>query len=228
MAIILGNYTFDAARTAVIEKWDEVAGRDARIIQIKGIVDGLSSPELLETALDAILKVASECEEQTVLSLRPGRRLYVRRTGFSREIQRDAVVGTFGLTLEAQNPFEESETVVNVAWSITESGGSTLITAAGSAPALPVITLTAIGTIMEPGISDGTRQIVYPGMVTNGKSLVLDVSAGMATLDGLNVTPYTVGLFPRLAPGGTTLHYTDSMDSSHRATASIAYRDRWW
>jgi len=228
VAIVLGNYTFDETRTTVTEKWDEVAGRDARIIQIKGVVDGLASPELLATALDAILKAASEGEEHTVLSLRSGRRLYVRRTGSSREIQRDALVGTFVLTLETQNPFEESETVMNVAWSITESGGSTLITAAGSAPALPVIMLTAIGTVMEPCISDGTRQIVYPGIVSNGKSLVLDSAARTAILDGLDVTPYTTGLFPQLMPGGTTLVYTDSFDSSHRVTANVAYRDRWW
>ncbi len=228
MAIILGAYTFDAARTAVVEKFEEVGGRDARVIHLKGVVEGADSEEALEAGLDVIMQAASEQGGQTLLSLRPGRRLYVRRTEFSREIQREALTGAFCLTLEAHDPCEEAETPVTVAWSIAQSGATKTITVLGTAPALPVITLTALGTLIEPGISDGTRRITYPGTVPNGKCLVLDCAAGSVVVDGIEVTPYTTGLFPQLDPGGATLRYSDHASSSHQASASITYRDRWW
>lgn len=228
MVIILGDYTFDAARTAVVEKFEEVGGRDARIVHLKGVLDGMASMEALEAALDVIMQAASEQGEQTRLSLRPGRRLYVRRTEFSREIQRDTLTGTFCLILEAHEPCEEAETPVTVEWSIAQSGATKTITVLGTAPAFPVIMLTAMGTLIEPSISDGTRRITYPGTVPNGKCLVLDCAAESVLVDGIEVTPYTTGLFPQLDPGGATLRYSDHSSSSHQALASIVYRDRWW
>ncbi len=228
MAIILGDYTFDAARTAVVEKFEEVGGRDARVVHLNGVVEGAGSAEALEAALDVIMQAASERGEETLLSLRPGRRLYVRRTAFSREIQREALTGAFCLTLEAHEPCEEAETPITAAWSIAQSGATKTITVLGTAPALPVITLTALGNLIEPCISDGSRQIMYPGTVPNGKCLVLDCAAGSVLVDGIEVTPYSKGLFPQLDPGGTTLRYSDHSGSSHQASVSIAYRDRWW
>lgn len=228
MAITLGNYTFDEARTSVIERYEEVGGQDARVIQIKGVIEGLATLDLVEAALDSILDAASDQEEETPLVLRSGRRLYVCRTKFSREVLRDGLVGSFVLTLEAQNPFEESLTETLVSWNITSSGQTKTLTTSGNVFALPKITLVASGNVVNPAFTDGTRQITYLGTVANGKTLVFDAMEGKVTLESEIVTPYASGLFPRIAPGGATLTYTDHASSSHAASVTAAYRDRWW
>ena len=75
---------------------------------------------------------------------------------------------------------------------------------------------------------DGTRTLAYSGTVADGESLVLDSAAGTASLNGQDVTPYTSGVFPRVAPEGTTLTYVDDATSSHTASVTVAFRDRWW
>jgi hypothetical protein len=56
----------------------------------------------------------------------------------------------------------------------------------------------------------------------------MDGRSGVVTLEGADVTPYTSGEFPRIAPEGTTLTYEDDAASSHTAAVTVAFRDRWW
>ena len=72
------------------------------------------------------------------------------------------------------------------------------------------------------------ERIIDEGQVENGSTLMIDGPAREVRLDGVVVTGYTIGEFPRLAPGEMTLTYTDDPASSHLVTASIAHRDRWW
>jgi hypothetical protein len=113
-------------------------------------------------------------------------------------------------------------------WNILGSGAQLSLASNGNAPALPVITLLAVGDVVNPAFSDGERAITYFGTVENGSELVLDGRAGRATLNGAEVTPYTFGIFPRIAPEGTTLEYTDGGAGSHTANAVVEFRDRWW
>jgi len=94
--------------------------------------------------------------------------------------------------------------------------------------AKPVVTLIASGDLANPSISDGERTMGYAGIAADGETLVMDAETAKVTLEGEDVTPYTSGLFPRLSPGGTTLTYTDDGSSSHTASATVAYRSRWW
>lgn len=228
MAIVLGGYTFDDARTSVVEKHEEIGGRDARVIQIKGVIDECTSLALLEAELDQILAAASEEEDNAILTLRTGRRLLVRRTGFSREILRGALTGSFVIDLEAKNPYEEAESLTEVTWSISSSGATKALSTNGNVFALPTVTLVASGAVVEPSFSDGTRSIAYTGEIGDGETLVFDAAQGVATLEDEDVAPYTTGLFPQIAPGGSTFTYTDDDDSSHTASVTITYRDRWW
>lgn len=228
MAIVLGTYRFGEAGIAVAEKQEEIGGRDARMIQIRGMIDGFATLTALETELDAIAAAASNDGEATVLSLRPGRRLLVRRAGFTREIRRDALAGSFSLTLEARDPFEESEFLTSVSWPIEMSGATKVFGSSGNVFALPIITLAASGAVITPSFSDGTRSMKYLGELADAQTLVIDAGAGRVVLDGNDVTPYTEGLVPRIGPGETTLTYTDDAESSHTAAVTVAYRDRWW
>jgi hypothetical protein len=228
MAIILGTYTFDESRTSVVEKHEEVGGKDSRLIILKGIIEGASSQEVLEAELDAILAAASEDQEELHLALRPGRHLMVRRVAFSREIATTHLVASFELTLEAQNPWELADAEAQTLWAVTASGDTQDITTTGNTHAFPEIRLAAAGSILYPTFSDGLHSLTYEGLVADGETLVFDGPNARATLDGIDVTPYISGTFPRVMPGGSTLTYTDDAASSHTAAATIFTRDRWW
>lgn len=227
MAVTLGSVTFGEL-TTIKEKYEEVGGRDERSVIVSGAIAGKSSVAQIEAALDAILDAASEADYSAELSLRPGRRLYVRRRKFQREISLGPLVGSFVLELEARDPFEVSaaETVVN--WTMAASGATKAVASAGNVEAQPAIALTAAGTLVNPAISDGVNSMLYEGVVEEGQIFVFDSEQKVVTLDGEDVTPYTQGEFPIVAPEGTTLTYTDDVSSSHAVNATITFRDRWW
>ena len=85
---------------------------------------------------------------------------------------------------------------------------------------------------VEPGgvaeVDDGRRGLVFDGVVRAGQTLQLDGARGAALLDGEDVTPYTLGEFPRITPGGTALTYKGDPVGPHAATVTVAYRHRWW
>ncbi|HNR29709.1 MAG TPA: hypothetical protein PKI11_02370 [Candidatus Hydrogenedentes bacterium] len=228
MAILLGEYVFDDARTAAAEKYEEIGGRDARKVRIAGAITGKSTLADLEAALDDVLAAASTDAANTPLVLRDGRRLLVRRTGFTREVGRKPLVGSFVIDLEAPLPFEEAVEETEVLWGIIASGASQPLVMAGNAPAPVRIDLVAVGAVIAPRFSDGVRAISYSGVVSDGETLLFDGPAGRVLLEGEDVTPYTEGVFPRVSPGGTLITYTDAPGSTHTADVAVSYRDRWW
>lgn len=227
MAISVGAYTFDAGTTVVREAFEAVGGKQTRAIQITGVLRGLADLAALNAALDDVLNAASE-ETPVYVSLREGRRLLARREGFSREVNARAPAGQFTLDLRAEAALEESDTVHTVAWSTAVSGAEIAVSNAGNAAAPVVVTLNALGTILEPRMSDGTRSLRYGGAVEAGSALVMDGGAGRVTLNGEDITPYTDGDFPVVLPGASVLTYTDHDTSSHQIDGEVAFRDRWW
>jgi hypothetical protein len=228
VAITLGSITFDPTHTTIREKHEEVGGRDARRIVISGLIIGKESTEEIEAALDAILAAASDEDHETELSLRSGRRLWVQRVAFTREVSKDGLAGSFVLDLDAKDPFEESTATRSVSWSITASGGTKSVAGGGNAFSALTITLVAEGNVVCPSFSNGTQKLTYQGTVQDGKTLVLDGGARAATLEGEDVTPYMEGVFPQIPAGGCVLTYEDDPGSSHRASVTLTIRDRWW
>lgn len=228
MAITLGSVTFDERYTTVREKHEEVGGRNERKVTISGAIVGESDAAGIEARLDAILDEASAEDYTAELSLRAGRRILVRRNKFSREVSGEPLVGSYTLELGAKEAFEESAASSSVNWTVTTSGATKNVTTSGNVFSLPSITLVATGAVVNPSFSDGERTISYSGTVADGETLVFDAVACVVTLEGSDVTPYTAGIFPRIAPEGTTLTYVDDATSSHTAAVTVTYRDRWW
>lgn len=228
MAMTLGSVTFDETHTAVHEKLEEVGGRNERQVTISGVIVDENTVADIESRLDAILDAASAEAFSAELGLRTGRRLFVRRDAFTREVRGDELTGAFTLELIARDPFEESSAVTTVNWTVSASGATQAATSAGNVYACPAITLVATGTIVNPSFGDGTRTLSFSGTVLDGETLVLDAGQNVATLEGADVMPYTSGEFPRVSPEGTTLTYVDDASSTHTATVTITYRDRWW
>jgi len=228
MGIVLGAIEFDELNTSAREKHEEVGGRDGRRIEISGVIAGEQTTADIEARLDAILGAAS-CEDfSAVLALRPGRRLWVRRIQFRRDVSASTRVGSFVLVVETKTPFEESVEAQTIPWAIASQEAELIVSTAGNAPALPALAIVASGTVINPSFSDGTRTILFEGAVQDGETLVLDSGEGKATLEGQDVTAYTSGLFPRVSPSGTTLRWADDPGSSHTANVTVGLRDRWW
>lgn len=228
MATTLGTYTFDPAHTTVRETHQEVGGRRERVVEIVGLVVGEPTVAAIDAVLDSILDAASPEDYSAALSIRPGRQLLVRRTAFKRERSSDAMLGSFELALHARDPYEHSLNPTSQDWSISASGATLALASGGNHTSESLITITAEGDLVYPAISDGVWSIVYNGIVSAGSVLVIDGPNARVTLDGIDVTPYTTGLFPEIAPEGTTLTYTDEAASSHDAEAVVSYHDRWW
>ena len=226
MGIVLGGYVLDGDRTAVEERYEEIGGQDARLVVLTGILAGADSLMGLENSLDALGAAASE--EKTPLILREGRCLWVRRTGFRREIMRDALTAKFILKLTAADPCEESLALQTVNWNVTASGQVKSFSSGGNREALPQIALTAIGDIIAPGFTDGTRTISFSETVPDGKTLTLNTATGKAFLEDEEVTPYTNGVFPWITSPSGVLQFLDDDASSHTASVVVTYRDRWW
>ena len=227
MSVTLGSLAFDGAHTTVREFLEEVGGGDARAIEIRGLIVGESAAADIEARLDAILEAASDGISEVTLCLREGRELQVCRKKFERNVSGESLVGSFVLELEARDPYEVASSETSSPWTIAESGATKLVTAGGGVFSRPRITLAASGTVVEPSFGDGSRTIGFSGTVADGVALVFDAVPGMVSLAGEDVTAYSFGEFPRLAPGGTTLTYTDGASSSHAAAVTVAFRDRW-
>lgn len=228
MGITLGALALDPLHTHAQEKLEEVGGRDERSIEIRGLLVNVLDAADAEAQLDAIVNAASAEDYSAALSLRDGRRLWVRRAGFTREVSAQPLAASFTLQLAARKPFEESEAERTVEWPIHASGATLALRAEGNMDSPAVITLNASGAVVNPSFSDGERTFAYAGALADGQVLVLDGVSERAALDGVDVTPYTSGLFPLIAPSGTTLAYTDGPGGSHTAVVAVAFRDRWW
>lgn len=222
MAIQLGVLTLNDA--VAREQYEEIAGRDVRVLVLTGLV---TSIEDLDAQLDAILAAASDADYGCSLSLRPGRRLWVRRTGFLRESRPDRGVASFELKLESRDPCEESIDLRSEPWDIQAFAALT-VSPSGNSTSLPIVSITAAAALVNPVLGDGLRLIAYAGTVNPGETLVFDSDLERVVLDGEDVTSYASGAFPHLAPGGTTLTYSDDSPGPHAATAAVTYRDRWW
>ena len=165
MPITLGTVTFDDANTAVKEKLEEVGGRNERRVTVSGLITGLNTAAAIESRLDEVLDAASVLDYSAALIVRPGRRLWVRREAFRREVRADELAGAFTLELAARDAFEESTDITLLNWIIATSGATLNAASAGTLSAWPVITLTANGTLIDPAVSDGERTIAFSGTV---------------------------------------------------------------
>ncbi|MBX3176697.1 MAG: phage tail family protein [Candidatus Hydrogenedentes bacterium] len=227
MSISVGGYVFNPRTTVVREQYEVVGGKQTRAIRITGLLRGAADEASLIAALDAVTEAVS-MDAPVLVSLRPGRQIAARREGLVREINGRALTGQFVVDLRAESAWEESEAIETLPWVIGQSGEVLGVSNTGNAPTDPVITLAADDFLITPGVGDGTRMIVYEGEVAGGSTLVIDAVKREVRLDGVEVTGYTSGEFPRLAPGETELVFTDDIMSSHQATGSVAWRPRWW
>lgn len=227
MTIQLGSIALDPRTTGVREQLEEVGGRRERRITLSGIIESFADTDGVEAQLDAILAEASREAFDCPLSIRPGRRLWVRRDQFTREVTLWPVTGSFTLQLHARDPFEESEEESSEFSAFSELPLAIPLEIGGNAPAPLRITLEATAEIAAPSFSDGIRTIAYDGLVLPGHTLIVDGPGRRVWLEGEDITPYMQGLFPRPAPGSAAVT-VDADGGASAGSVTVAWRDRWW
>ena len=217
----------DPRTTGVREQLEEVGGRRERRVTLSGVFESLADRAAVEAQLDAILAAASQEDFNCALSLRPGRRLWVRRDQFVREVVTWPVTGSYSLRLLAREPVEEAEVESSESGAFSTLPHGIALEIGGNAPSPLRITLEAGSDLSAPSFTDGERTLSYDGLVLEGHTMVVDGVAGCVWLEGEDITPYTMGLFPRPAPGNATLTLSANGDDP-AGTLSVAWRDRWW
>ena len=112
--------------------------------------------------------------------------------------------------------YEFEITAGGYVWEEGGSGGPTTVMNESIDNVYPIWTIT--GPITNPVLENTTtgEQIEYVGTIGDGQTLVIDMGAQTALLDGLNVVANIVGEFLSLAPGSNTLIY--SVDSGDKAS----------
>lgn len=223
----LGTYTFDERHTSVTDTVDEVAGRTRRIFVVSGLIVDKTTETDIVAELDAIADAVSE-GRWVSFSVRPGRDFTVERIEMSRRVDTRELIGAFTLRLGARDPFERDTTDTHISWPVSSSGSAKTFTSGGNVFSEPTIAIESSGDVINPSITDGSRTFKYWGTVADGETLLFDAAARTVTLDGKDVMPYTTGEFPRVSPEGTTLTYTDAASSSHTASVTVSWKNRWW
>ena len=229
MSWSLGGITFDMETTHLKERWEEAGGATGRVIELSGLMreDDHGSGSL-EEQLDAILGAAPEDAYTAILSLREGRRLRVRREGFTWEYAPERSAVAYKLTLRAVPGWEEAEEEAHAVWCVTTHEGESSLDVDGNTWTAPVVMITASGTLRGLSLSDGTRAIAYGGMLAAGETLIWDGPAGTVMVEERDVSAQTRGLFPRCKPGGSMLtHRHEEAPEGTLVFVTASWRARW-
>ena len=227
MTIQPDSHALDPRSTGVREQLEEIGGRRERRVTLSGVIEAYSDRAAVEAQLDAILAAASQEDFNCALSLRPGRRLWVRRDQFVREVAAWPVTGSYSLRLLARDPFEESIEEASTADGFSALPHGIAVDIGGNAPAPLRITLVAGSELAEPSFSDGERTIAYDGLVLEGHTMLIDGMEGRVWLEDEDITPYMQGLFPRPKPGAAAVT-VDALGDAPAGTMTVAWRNRWW
>lgn len=224
----LGAYSFRADRTRVLSDLRFVEDRLRRQVELLGLLDGFPTRADFQAEL-AGLDAAVEAFEagQATLSLVAGRWLAGRVLRYRKTVDEAARSAAFRLIVLSEDRYERSQTLHEATLELTASGQSLALENAGTAESRPRLTLTALGALLDPRLGDGARALTYHGALAPGDALLLNCDAHTAELSGGNALHELVGDWPRLAPGATTLTYSDDAASSHSGLLRVEYRDFW-
>ncbi len=224
----LGDYTFRSDSTRVLSDLRYVEDRLRRQVEIVGLLSEFATHDDFAAELSELdTAVEAFCNGSATLTLTEGRQLSGSVLRYRKTVDELERSVTFRLIVLSEDRFERSIELHEENLAIDASGDAIVLANAGTADSLPELTLSAIGALINPSVSDGLRTLIYQGTLSPGDALALDSDAHTATLNGGNALAAVSGDWPRLAPGETTLTYTDQAGSSHSATLLVQYRDYW-
>jgi hypothetical protein len=109
---------------------------------------------------------------------------------------------------------------------VTSSPADIQITSEGRAPTTPEWTLTAIGIIINPAISNGEDKMEWNGTLDPGDVMVVSKD-GTVSINGGRKGNIS-GMVPEADSGENVFVYSDDTSSSHNCTIDVIWNDAYY
>jgi len=164
---------------------------------------------------------------EKILKLHPERKIMLLSLGFKKML--DIIKpedSRMTLTMLAADTREYSIIRDSATVAVTSSPADIQIMSEGRAPTTPEWTLTAIGAIINPAISNGVDKMEWYGMLDPGDVMVISKD-GTVSING-NGTGNISGTVPEADAGKNTFVYSDDPGSSHNCTIDVTWNDAYY
>ncbi|MCX9083042.1 MAG: phage tail family protein [Candidatus Methanoperedens sp.] len=164
---------------------------------------------------------------ENILKLHPERKITLLSLGFKKILDiikpEDSKITITMLAADTReyNLVRDSATVT-----VTSSPTDIQITSEGRAPTTPEWTLTAIGAIINPGISNGAEMMEWNGTLNPGDVMVISKD-GTVSING-NRSGNMSGTVPEADAGKNTFVYSDEPGSSHNCAIEVMWNDAYY
>ncbi|CAG0987602.1 hypothetical protein METP3_02451 [Methanosarcinales archaeon] len=164
---------------------------------------------------------------EKILKLHPERKITLLSLGFKKIL--DIIKpedSKMTITMLAADTREYSIARNSATMAVTSSPADIQLTSEGRAPTKPEWTLTAIGTIINPGISNGAERMEWNGTLDPGDVMVISKD-GTVSINGSR-SGYISGTVPEADAGKNTFVYSDDSSSSHNCTIDVTWNDAYY
>jgi hypothetical protein len=164
---------------------------------------------------------------EKILKLHPERKITLLSLGFKKIL--DIIKpedSRMTITMLAADTREYSIVRNSATVTVTSSPADIQIESEGRAPTTPEWTLTAIGTIINPAISNGADKMEWNGTLDPGDVMVISKD-GTVSINGSRAGDVS-GTVPEADAGENTFVYSDDSGSSHNCTIEVTWNDAYY
>jgi hypothetical protein len=164
---------------------------------------------------------------EKILKLHPERKITLLSLGFKKILDiikpEDSKITITMLAADTReyNIAQDSATVA-----VMSSPADIQITSEGRAPTTPEWTLTAIGAIINPAISNGVDRMEWNGTLDPGDVMII-LKDGTVSINGSRAGNIS-GTMPEADAGKNTFVYGDDSSSSHNCTIEVTWNDAYY
>ncbi len=164
---------------------------------------------------------------EKILKLHPERKIMLLSLGFKKILDilkpEDSKIT---ITMLAADTREYSIARDSATVAVTSSPVDIQLTSEGRAPTTPEWTLTAIGTIINPAISNGEDKMEWNGTLNPGDVMVISKD-GTVSINGSRAGNIS-GTVPEADTGENTFVYSDDPGSSHNCAIGVTWNDAYY
>jgi len=162
-----------------------------------------------------------------VLKLHPERKITLLSLGFKKRLDvKKPEDSKMTITMLAADTREYSIVRNSPTVEVMSSPADIQLTSEGRAPTTPEWTLTALGTIINPAISNGEDKMEWYGALDPGDVMVISKD-GTVSINGSREGDIS-GTVPEVDAGKNTFVYSDELDSSHNCTIEVMWNDAFF
>jgi len=164
---------------------------------------------------------------EKILKLHPERKITLLSLGFKKILDiLKPEDSKMTITMLAADTREYSTVRDSATMAVTSSPADIQLASEGRAPTTPEWTLTAIGTIINPAISNGVDRMEWNGRLDPGDVMVVSKD-GTVSINGSRAGNIS-GTVLEADAGKNTFVYSDDSSSSHNCTIELTWNDAYY